>query len=366
MIGPPLEPLCQPEGILWNMCSSFRPLPDTETLELLCDAISSCADRTQDEGPWHSGAFAILARQGAMAAFIPTNCGGTQADESTLLQMLTAIAEKCLTTALALSQWASACRIIADGPTDIRANRLPALARGDTCTTVGISQLSTSQQHLGSPSLKANRRGDAWRLSGVCPWVTGADSSDTIVTGAVDDSGKNLFFIVSTEAPGLTIAPPMRMLALSGSRTSSVTFCDVQPAAVIATPASGSMRTGGLATTALALGTANASIALLHKEAVGRSAIEPFAAGFAAEASLYNARLQKAARTGSEASDREALRAQATSLAVRTAQAALTAAKGAGFVSGHPAERLLRESMFFLVWSCPQSVSSAIMCELAG
>jgi len=348
------------------MCSSFRPLPDTETLELLCDAISSCADRTQDEGPWHSGAFAILARQGAMAAFIPTNCGGTQADESTLLQMLTAIAEKCLTTALALSQWASACRIIADGPTDIRANRLPALARGDTCTTVGISQLSTSQQHLGSPSLKANRRGDAWRLSGVCPWVTGADSSDTIVTGAVDDSGKNLFFIVSTEAPGLTIAPPMRMLALSGSRTSSVTFCDVQPAAVIATPASGSMRTGGLATTALALGTANASIALLHKEAVGRSAIEPFAAGFAAEASLYNARLQKAARTGSEASDREALRAQATSLAVRTAQAALTAAKGAGFVSGHPAERLLRESMFFLVWSCPQSVSSAIMCELAG
>ena len=329
------------------MCPPFHPLSDAETLASLCDAISLCADRTQEEGPWRSGAFAILAQQGAMAAFIPTDCGGTQADESTLMQMLTAIAERCLTTALALSQWASACRIIADGPTAIGADRLPALARGDTCTTVGISQLSTSQQHLGSPSLKANRSGDAWRLSGVCPWVTGADSSDTIVTGAVDDCGKNLFFIVSTEAPG-------------------VTFRDVQPAAVIAPPVSGSMRTGGLATTALALGAANASIALLRKEAVSRSAIEPFATGFAADASLYQARLQKAARTGNEAPDREALRAQATSLAVRTAQAALTAAKGAGFIAGHPAERLLRESMFFLVWSCPQSVSSAILCELAS
>jgi hypothetical protein len=40
---------------------------------------------------------------------------------------------------------------------------------------------------------------------------------------------------------------------------------------------------------------------------------------------------------------------------LRAGQAALTASKGAGFVAGHPAERLVRESMFFLVWSCPQS-----------
>jgi hypothetical protein len=50
----------------------------------------------------------------------------------------------------------------------------------------------------------------------------------------------------------------------------------------------------------------------------------------------------------------------------RAAQAALTASKGTGFVVGHPAERLVRESAFFLVWSCPQAVASAVMCELAG
>ena len=61
----------------------------------------------------------------------------------------------------------------------------------------------------------------------------------------------------------------------------------------------------------------------------------------------------------------DALRTAANSLVVRAAQAALTATKGAGFIAGHPAERGIRESMLFLVWSCPHQVASAMICELA-
>jgi hypothetical protein len=43
----------------------------------------------------------------------------------------------------------------------------------------------------------------------------------------------------------------------------------------------------------------------------------------------------------------------------------LAASKGAGFVAGHPAERAVREAMFFLVWSCPQPVVSAALREFA-
>jgi hypothetical protein len=42
----------------------------------------------------------------------------------------------------------------------------------------------------------------------------------------------------------------------------------------------------------------------------------------------------------------------------------LTASKGAGFVAGHPAERLVRESLFFRVWSCPPAVTDALLCEM--
>jgi alkylation response protein AidB-like acyl-CoA dehydrogenase len=338
---------------------------DPVALAALCDELTSLATQTAEVGPWKSGAFATLARSGALAGFIPADCGGTEAGEPALLTLLTAIATRCLTTALVLSQWASGCRIIAGGEQPMRRSRLPALARGETPTTVGISQLSTSRRHLGSPALVAARCDGTWRLNGLCPWVTGADSSDTLVTGAMTETGEQLFFVVPTAALGLDIAPPLHLLALSGSRTSSVAFRDVEPADVVV-PAEAGVRTGGLATTALAVGATRASIAIIDDEAIARSALYPVAAGLRAEVDELAQRLDTAAEHGIEPADRDRLRAHANGLVVRAAQAALTASKGAGFVAGHPAERLVRESLFFMVWSCPQSVSTAVMCELAG
>jgi hypothetical protein len=62
----------------------------------------------------------------------------------------------------------------------------------------------------------------------------------------------------------------------------------------------------------------------------------------------------------------ESVRTQANSLVLRSTQAALAAAKGTGYVIGHPAGRWCREALFFLVWSCPQPVMAANLCELAG
>ncbi len=339
--------------------------PETVALAALCDALADFSKETAEIGPWRSGAFASLARSGALAGFIPADCGGTAATESVILEMFAAIASRCLTTALVLTQWASACRIIAGGEPAVRSARLPALARGETPTTVGISQLSTSRRHLGRPALMAAHSNGTWRLNGLCPWVTGADSSDTIVTGGLTESGEQFFFVVPTDAVGLDIAPPMQMLSLSGSRTSSVVFREVEPADVIR-PAEAGVRTGGLATTALAVGATRAAIAILDGEAYARPSLEPVAAGLRAEVDELWRQLDAAADGGVEPADRDRLRVHANGLVVRAAQAALTASKGAGFVAGHPVERLVRESMFFLVWSCPQAVSSAVMCELAG
>lgn len=330
-----------------------------------CTALGERADETARDGPWRSGAFSLLAESGVLHACIPAECGGTEADEPVIIEALVAIAERCLTTALALTQWASACRIIAAGPPEIRAAWLPALARGDSFTTVGISHLSTSRRHLAAPALAACREADGWRLDGTCPWVTGADACDSIVTGALTAAGEQLFFIVPTDAAGLSIAPPFEMLALSGSRTSSVTFDGVRPAAVIA-PAGGGVRTGGLATTALALGSTRAALAVLDAEAATRPGLAPIAERLRAEVIELTARLDLAVSEGITPESRDQLRGDANSLVIRAAQAALTASKGAGFVAGHPAERFVRESLFFLVWSCPQTVADAMLCDLAG
>ena len=313
--------------------------------------LAALADRTAAEGPWRSGALAALADAGLLAAFVPVEHGGTAAAESAITAALVAIAERCLTTALALTQWAAAVRIIAAGPPAVGAHLLPPLACGATFTTVGISQLTTSRRHLGRPALVATADAGGWRLDGLCPWVTGADSTHSIVTGAATDDGGQLFFVVPTDAPGLGIDPPLAMLALSGSRTSAVRFASVRPAHVLPPPASGGLRTGGLSTTALAVGSARASGGMIAREAEARPGLRGVAADFAAA-------------EGIDAADRDRLRADANGLVVRVAQAALTASKGAGFVAGHRVERLVRESLFFLVWSCPQAVTDAFLCDL--
>jgi alkylation response protein AidB-like acyl-CoA dehydrogenase len=60
------------------------------------------------------------------------------------------------------------------------------------------------------------------------------------------------------------------------------------------------------------------------------------------------------------------LRHLANSLVLRVTQAALQGAKGAGFVSSHPTGRWAREALFFLVWSCPQAVAQAQLCDLVA
>jgi len=48
---------------------------------------------------------------------------------------------------------------------------------------------------------------------------------------------------------------------------------------------------------------------------------------------------------------------------LRATQSALAISKGAGFLAHNSIARWTREAMFFLVWSCPQGVAEAHLCE---
>jgi alkylation response protein AidB-like acyl-CoA dehydrogenase len=124
-------------------------------------------------------------------------------------------------------------------------------------------------------------------------------------------------------------------------------------------------RTGGLQTSALALGVADRALELLESEARKREDLRPPAEALRGEwRELVNDMLALASDVAR--CSPESLRQRANSHVLRAAQAALAACKGAGYVAAHPAGRLCREALFFLVWSCPQPVTSAHLCELAG
>ena len=353
------------------MAISPPPFPTGSSLAELCQEIKSIDAKTRELGPWKSGAFSKIASRGCFAGWIKKDDGGTEASETEIMTFLISIASSCLTTALALTQWASAVSIISRSSKETRSHFLPDLITGKQFTTVGISQLTTSRQHLGRPILTAKKTDAGWSLHGKCPWVTGADSVNTLVTGAVplnskESQGTPHFFILRMNTAGIQVAPPMDLLALTGSRTSSIELENV-PAEVDITPQSQTgPRTGGLGTTALAIGSTRASLAILEQESRRRDLLKPITNEIEKEVSTIEADIFEATTCGIDTQERNLLRQRANTLVTRTSQAALTASKGAGFVKGHPVERLIRESMFFLVWSCPQSVTESLLCDFAG
>jgi hypothetical protein len=123
--------------------------------------------------------------------------------------------------------------------------------------------------------------------------------------------------------------------------------------------------TGGLQTSTLAIGLSAAAVEYLEREAANRPDLAPAAAGLKAEREQLERELLALA-VGEFVCSKEDLRSRANSLVLRATQAALAAAKGTGYVIGHPAGRWCREALFFLVWSCPQPVLAANLCELAG
>ena len=126
-------------------------------------------------------------------------------------------------------------------------------------------------------------------------------------------------------------------------------------------------KTGGLQTSALAIGLSSAAIdSLRNRKAASATALADPAEALAAERDSLHTRPDRLGRQAQPVGTAEQLRTRANSLALRSTQAGLAAAKGAGYVAGHPAGRWCREALFFLVWSCPQNVVAANLCELAG
>ncbi len=287
------------------------------------------------------------------------------------------LARACLTTTFVLTQRNGACsRIAGCDNVWLKSEYLPDLANGKLFATVGISHLSTSRQHWKQPTVRVtDAKNGGFVLDGEVPWVTGAPQADLIVTGGSFDDGRQVLIALPMDRPGITVGPPARLLALSGSQTASVQLDGVQvdDRYLVAGPVEHVMQThlggtGSLATSALALGLSARALAALLSEAQRRTELMPIAESFQREYATCQERFAMALQGDSAQSANctpELVRESANSLVLRITQAWLAASKGAGFVSGHPAERGVREAMFFLVWSCPRTVVEANLRELS-
>jgi alkylation response protein AidB-like acyl-CoA dehydrogenase len=339
-------------------------------------ALSIPAPTQTPDGVWPHEAWQSYRDHGVLGWTIPAEFGGVGLSSIDVLSGCIALARRDLVPAFVLTQFQSAItRLCNSARSEPRAKWLPAMAAGTAFGTVGISHLTTSRQHTAKPAVLAEPQADGYRVSGEIPWVTGGDHADVLVSGAALSDGRQILFALPMERKGVEVASAWPLVALTGSRTGPIALKDVliRHNEILGGPAPQILQTGAvggtgsLMTSAIALGHANGCVDRIAKEAEARSALSEIVEAFQADVDQLRADLLQTAlgQVGVEHTA-ESLRARATALALSSSQAYLTASKGAGFVTGHDAERLAREALFFLVWSCPQAVSSRLMREFSG
>jgi alkylation response protein AidB-like acyl-CoA dehydrogenase len=353
--------------------------PDDPALAALCRELADRAVALDESGAWPAEQLRLCGEYGVYQWFAAEEWGGQAWSQADVIRGYLALSRACLTTTFIITQREGACRRIETSENqELKQRLLPGLTRGDFHATVGISHLTTSRRHLAQPVMRAAEQVEGWTLDGYSPWVTGAAHADYVVVGAtlMDGDGprdQQLLAAVPTNAPGARAGEPARLVALSASCTGAF-HCDGMELGeewLLAGPVENVMSigvgagTGGLQTTTLALGLTRAALDYLAAESQRRRDLQT---PLDALESDYEHRLEAlfAAVRGQPHCSNDDLRRDANSLVLRATQATLAAAKGAGYVAGHPVGRWCREALFFLVWSCPQPVLAANLCELAG
>ena len=348
--------------------------PDDAALDSLCSQLVQRCDDLDTDGVWPCEQLELCGQYGVFQWFLPVEHRGQAWSDQDVIRGYLRLSASCLTTTFVLTQLTGASRRIAACQNDeLARDVLPDLVCGKRLATLGISHLTTSRRHLAKPVLEAREDGEQFVLDGFSPWVTGAGKADIVVTGATFQDGRQILVALPLDSPGVIIPPAAKLVALSASQTGQVRLNEVRvsrrwlidgPREDIMQQGTGA-KTGGLQTSTLAVGLATAAVDFLLEESEQRNdLVEP--AG-RLQADCQEAREDiLALASGESICSTEQLRIRANSLVLRATQAALAAAKGTGYVQGHPAGRWCREALFFLVWSCPQPVMAANLCELAG
>lgn len=348
--------------------------PQNPELRTLCEHLASIPD----DSTWPTDAMQRCAKAGFYRWFVSKENGGYGWTSTDIASGYLELSKANLTVTFILTQRVAALRRIAgcqNGP--LKKRLLEPLLAGEFAATVGISHLTTSRQHLGKPVFAASELENGFRVDGMSPWVTGGCGAELVLMGAsiVDENqnadGREILFVVETANEKVSVKPGFDLVALAASHTGAVHVEDlyVPEEDIVAGPVDQVLTgngggAGGLQTSVLALGLASAAIEFIESEAQRRNDLASAQTALREQHEVLCRDLFAATDGGTDMTAAE-IRSQSNSLALRATQSALVAAKGAGFVTGHPVGRWCREALFFLVWSCPQEVSQANLDEFA-
>jgi alkylation response protein AidB-like acyl-CoA dehydrogenase len=193
-------------------------------------------------------AWRRCAELGLQGLPVPAEYGGTDASAMTMAVALEALGYGCADNGLifALSAQLLACEVplVRFGTEEQKQRYLPSLCDGSVIAAHGITE-----PDAGSDAFKlrtrAERRGDAYVLTGTKAFVTNAPEADLFIVFAVSDPALGFAglsaFLLERATPGLLVGPPARKMGLEGAPMAELVLdgCTVGPAQMLGRPGAG-------------------------------------------------------------------------------------------------------------------------------
>ena len=169
-----------------------------------------------------------LAEMGLLGATVPEKWGGAGLDSVTYALCLEEIAAADASVAVVVSvqNGLPEQMILKYGTDEQREKYLEPLAAGQHIGAFCLTEANAGSD-AASLSMKAERDGDDWVLSGAKAWITSGGQADTYLvmarTGGPGARGISCF-IVENGTPGLTFGKPEEKMGLHASHTTTVNF----------------------------------------------------------------------------------------------------------------------------------------------
>ncbi|MER6693279.1 acyl-CoA dehydrogenase family protein [Streptomyces minutiscleroticus] len=348
------------------MSNAPHPLVD-RARRLAAEVLAPHAERVDREG-LPAGHVAAVKRSGLLGASAPVAHGGTAAPAAVRREIAEILAGACCSTWFLETQHHTPVRLLSEAPAPVRDRLLRPLAEGELLAGVAYAHLRAHPR----VRVRASRARGGWRFEGRVPWYTGWGLNDVMLLAGVTDDGEALFAAVEArEQTGLRPSPPMRLAALTATRTVSVELTGLKvpdDAVVLRLPYerwAAADRPRNTNAAPAVFGIARAALGVLE-ECGDRDA--------ARTARALRTRLDRVRRQAYALADhpvphehvaeRLALKTRAYDLMRAATTAAVVAGGGRSLDLGSRAQRLAREGLFLLVQGQTADVREAHLGSL--
>ncbi|WP_405969874.1 acyl-CoA/acyl-ACP dehydrogenase [Streptomyces sp. NBC_00988] len=317
----------------------------TRARHLADDLLAPHAEQVDQEGVPASHIEAIK-RSGLLGVSAPVAYGGSAAPGAVARETAEILAGACCSTWFVQTQHHTPVMTLAKSELPVRESLLGPLARGELMSGVAYAHLRAYPRI----PVRVTRERGGWRFDGTVPWYTGWGLNDVMLLAGVTDADEALFaFTEAREQKGLRPSAPMRLAALTASRTVSLELDGLwlpEEAVALRTPYADWAKTDRPKPT-------NASPAVFGIAAAALALLDDKQAG-PIRTRLDDVRKQAYALADhpvphEHLEERLALRTQAYEVLMTATTAAVVAGGGRSLSLTSKAQLLAREALFLLV-----------------